>query len=66
MISDNGVGIDDMSKLEKGYGVHNVRERIRLFYGEGYTVEFSSQVGVGTTADICVPVITGEDAVCTD
>lgn len=60
-ISDNGVGIDDMSKLEKGYGVHNVRERIRLFYGDEYTAEFTSQVNVGTTATIVVPVIPKEE-----
>ena len=33
ILSDNGVGIKDMAELEKGYGVRNIRERIRLFYG---------------------------------
>ena len=31
-IEDDGVGIDDMSRLENGYGVRNVIERIKLNY----------------------------------
>ena len=37
-----GVGIDDMSRLENGYGVRNVIERIKLNYGEKYGVTFES------------------------
>ena len=28
VVMDDGVGVDDMSKLDKGYGINNVRERI--------------------------------------
>ncbi len=56
-ISDNGVGIEDLSVLEKGYGVNNVKERIRLFYGEEYGVSFESKPGVGTRVTIVVPVL---------
>lgn len=60
ILSDNGVGIKDMAELEKGYGVRNIRERIRLFYGEGYSVQFTSEVNVGTTATFILPVIKEE------
>lgn len=57
VLSDNGVGISDMSKLESGYGVHNIQERIRLFYGDEFLVQFESVAGQGTTAIINVPII---------
>lgn len=55
-IEDDGVGIEDMSRLEDGYGVRNVRERIRLNYGEEYGVAFESTPGKGTKVIIRVPV----------
>jgi two-component system sensor histidine kinase YesM len=54
-ISDDGVGIQDMEKLEKGYGIRNVRERIQLNYGAKYGVTVKSEVGKGTTVRIVVP-----------
>ncbi len=54
-IIDNGVGIADLSTLETGYGVKNVKERIKLFYGEEYGVSFASELNVGTTVDIVIP-----------
>ena len=55
-IKDDGVGIDDMSRLENGYGVRNVIERIKLNYGEKYGVTFESSPGKGTKVTIVVPV----------
>ena len=55
-IEDDGVGIEDMSRLEKGYGVRNVIERIKLNYGEKYGVTFESSPGKGTKVTIVVPV----------
>ena len=55
-IEDDGVGIDDMSRLENGYGVRNVIERIKLNYGEKYGVTFESTPGKGTKVTIVVPV----------
>lgn len=55
-IEDDGVGIDDMSRLENGYGVRNVIERIKLNYGEKYGVTFESSPGKGTKVTIVVPV----------
>ena len=55
-IEDDGVGIDDMSRLENGYGVRNEIERIKLNYGEKYGVTFESSPGNGTKVTIVVPV----------
>ncbi len=57
VIEDDGVGISDLSKLDTGYGVHNIQERIRLFYGDEYQVKFESVSGQGTTAFITLPIV---------
>lgn len=56
-ITDDGVGITDLSVLENGYGVKNVKERIRLFYGEEYGVSFTSKRDAGTTVRIVIPAV---------
>lgn len=43
--------------LEKGYGVSNVRERIALYYGEGYGVKFESLPGKGTKVYIKISAV---------
>lgn len=48
-IRDNGVGVADMSIMESGYGIQNVRERIRLTYGTEFGVSFESREMEGTT-----------------
>lgn len=55
-VLDNGVGIDDFSKLEKGYGIRNIRERIRLMHGEEYTISFESEINSGTKVTAVVPI----------
>lgn len=54
-IIDNGVGIDDVSCIQKGYGIQNVKERIRLCYGEEYGVSIQSQKGAGTIVTLNIP-----------
>ena len=50
-VEDNGVGIEPeilSSILEfktKGYGVRNVNQRIRLYYGEEYCLRIEIEVG---------------------
>lgn len=39
----------------KGYGVRNVNERIKLYYGAEYAVCIDSEVGRGTTVTIHFP-----------
>ncbi|MEG1877411.1 MAG: histidine kinase [Lachnospiraceae bacterium] len=55
-IEDDGIGIADMSVIEQGYAVQNVRERIRLYYGEDSQtgVSFSSKEQVGTCVTVTV------------
>ncbi|MDE7454547.1 MAG: sensor histidine kinase, partial [Clostridia bacterium] len=55
-VTDDGCGFDvpqdfwtKKSDKPNGYGLYNVNERIRLEYGEGYGLNVTSQVGVGTT-----------------
>jgi two-component system sensor histidine kinase YesM len=55
-IEDDGVGTDDLSLFDSGYGVRNVRDRIRLHYGEEYGVEVESHKGEGTKVTITVPL----------
>lgn len=43
-----------------GYGIYNVNERIRLFYGEGYGLRYESSYGRWTRAILRIPTKTGE------
>lgn len=66
-VQDNGIGMDEREletlqrKLrgeevpERGFGLGNVNERIRLNYGEPYGISFTSKKGEGTTAVVCIP-----------
>ncbi|WP_314587954.1 sensor histidine kinase [Paenibacillus terrigena] len=65
-VIDTGIGIDS-EKLQqilsnhnsiedKGVGVMNVNERLRLYFGEPYGLSFKSQ-GEGTEVTICIPII---------
>lgn len=65
-VQDNGIGIKP-EKLKTilthksntsgthGYGVRNINERIKLFYGEQYGLEYNSVPGKGTTVIIRIP-----------
>lgn len=56
IVEDDGIGVEDTAKLDSGFGIHNVRERIRLHYGEtsGFTVE--SKKGKGTKVTVELPI----------
>ena len=62
-VSDNGVGMTKtqaaliLSKSSNGYGVSNVNERIKLYYGEEYAVRIDSTPGVGTKIMLHFPKI---------
>ncbi|MEW9711541.1 sensor histidine kinase [Paenibacillus sp. SI92] len=68
VIKDNGVGmrpnqVDDiMAGISRnkiggsGYGVKNVIERIRHYFGEPYNLTYRSQLGEGTEVEITIPV----------
>jgi two-component system sensor histidine kinase YesM len=61
VVEDDGIGIQDPAVLNGGYGIRNIRERIRLFYGEEYGIEFSEGTKGGTRAEIRIPVLSQEE-----
>ena len=60
-VEDNGIGMEEevqdviLTKLSKGYGLRNVNERIRLYYGEEYHITIESKLGVGTKIITTLP-----------
>ncbi|WP_162523534.1 sensor histidine kinase [Calorimonas adulescens] len=54
VIKDDGVGMSTTEK-EEGIGIRNVRERIRLKYGEAYGLLFESKPGEGTNVTVLLP-----------
>ncbi|WP_277407476.1 sensor histidine kinase [Lacrimispora xylanisolvens] len=77
IVWDNGAGIPEdklrilnetlkkgvTDRLE-GYGIYNVNERLRLFYGENYGLQFESVEGQWTKAILTLPVTDGEVDSC--
>ncbi|MDM5327585.1 histidine kinase [Neobacillus sp. CF12] len=59
-ICDDGVGIEDLSVTENGYGLKNVRERLMLFYGEDSSLTVTSKVNEGTCIEIKFRDVRGE------
>ena len=64
-VTDDGCGIEaekliklrsSLRRLEEGYGLRNVANRVRLAYGEDYGVRIESQEGYGTTVSVRIPV----------
>ncbi len=61
-ITDNGVGMDSetvervLNNLPDGkegsYGLYNVNERIKLYFGDGYGIRIHSEKGVGTKVTV--------------
>ncbi len=57
-IVDNGVGMPSdrlEAKSERGIGLHNVDERLRVIYGANYGLHLHSVLGQGTIARIEIP-----------
>ncbi len=67
-VSDDGCGIPEdklqllNNRLEagivdsgSGYGIYNVNERIRLYYGESYGLRLESEEGQGTRSVLLLP-----------
>jgi two-component system sensor histidine kinase YesM len=66
-VQDDGVGMDAQrleqlvkgkveSGMGSGLGYGNVAERIRLHFGEAYGLRVRSQVGIGTTVEVMLPL----------
>lgn len=73
-VRDNGAGINKTTlelinnKLikgetaeNKGYGIFNINERIKLFYGSQYGLRLESAEAAGTRAVILLPALYAED-----
>ena len=72
-VSDDGIGIKEsdlplilssekhksINKQSKGsgYGIRNINERLKLYYGDDYGLSFSSIYEKGTTVTIKLPII---------
>ena len=39
-----------------GFGLYNIQQRIKLYYGQEYGMEIDSQYGKGTRVEITIPV----------
>lgn len=65
-VEDNGVGMtaEQMEKLfiprentDRGIGIINVNNRIKLCFGEAYGLRYASSPGTGTRVEIRLPII---------
>ncbi len=52
IVEDNGVGINGINKINKGYGLNNVRERLALFYGPTSRCLISTELNKGTKVEL--------------
>ena len=70
VVTDTGIGMtpQELTALEntlqnasgakmESYGVKNVNERIKIFFGSDYGLTFHSEYGVGTRVEIRIPKI---------
>lgn len=65
-IKDDGVGMkeEDLNTMFdkrdheafSGIGINNVNDRLHLLYGQDYGTQISSEIGVGTTVTIRLPI----------
>lgn len=72
-VEDNGIGFDPgrLNQInealqqerrggeDRGYGIYNVNERIRLSYGSGYGLKIESAEGQGTRIEVRLPLLAG-------
>lgn len=69
-IIDNGYGIkpdilkgilDKESTDDPGVGLNNVHQRIQLYFGKEYGLKVESELDIGTTVEIRIPICKQED-----
>lgn len=59
IVSDIPAGI--ASSEAHGYGVRNIDERLKLYFGSGYGLTFKSEESIGTTVEIRIKIITSQE-----
>ena len=52
---------ENLSNISGGYAVHNILERLDLYFKENYRVTFTGKPGSGTTVIIAIPELSGEE-----
>jgi sensor histidine kinase YesM len=57
VVRDNGSGFKESGR--EGIGLKNVRERLRVAYGQRASIEIASAPGEGTSVMVTVPVEKG-------
>lgn len=64
-IKDNGVGMSEKVQNNisafRGWGIFNVNERLKKYYGEAAMLNFESEEGVGTKIYFQIPIVTTVD-----
>ncbi len=76
VVRDNGVGMsqDELEELRvaintpckettKGFGLANVNERIRTFFGQQYGMTITSEKDHGTIIEVVIPALKGSEVV---
>jgi two-component system LytT family sensor kinase len=66
VVEDDGVGIPEAklaTLLDRGIGVSNVNERLKVLFGSEYRMWVDSRVGEGTRVHIEMPELEARDAV---
>lgn len=56
-----GLLVETMLTEGEGYGIYNVNERIRLYFGDRYGLKFTSKWGQGTAVRILIPALRREE-----
>jgi two-component system, sensor histidine kinase YesM len=69
-VIDNGVGMEEKdiceilrgkrNKESKGFnniGITNIKERLKLYFGDDYDLYIHSSLGEGTTVEFCIPLV---------
>lgn len=68
VVSDDGAGADEaelnslLAKVEegnRGFGIKNVNDRIKIYFGNDYGIQFRTSPGEGTTVIVTQPFING-------
>jgi two-component system sensor histidine kinase YesM len=50
------------SAEQRGFGLRNVHERLKMYYGEGYGLEITSTINSGTSVVVRIPFCQVENA----
>lgn len=73
LVKDNGVGLTPQRLIElrnhinidtkpatSSFGLYNIHQRIRIFYGNAYGLTINGQIGVGTEIGFTIPLVYNE------